>query len=174
MECLRKCRNPYPELDDGQTWFRFPVFDCDWPECPRFFTEKAKLDKHQQSMHGSHELKQFNDACTEGRLDLIRKWRAEAPEQLDIANSAGNNPLQIAAIFDKAEIVSYLIDQGCDIHCANSNGNTPLINAAAKGHLAVVELLLAAGVDPLRKNDEGLKARDVVYDRLSSNQTNCL
>ncbi|KJX95369.1 ankyrin like protein [Zymoseptoria brevis] len=104
------------------------------------------------------------EACEDGDLDLVKEWRKKDPEQLELAEFAGNKPLQIAALNGNVEVVDYLIDQGCQIDCANVDKDTPLIDAAENGHVDVVHSLLKAGVDPLRQNLKGQQALDVVTD----------
>jgi hypothetical protein len=104
------------------------------------------------------------EACDTNDLDAVKEWREKDPDQLEIAEYAGNKPLQIAALRGNEEIVAYLIDQGCQIDCANADKDTPLIDAAENGHLDVVQILLKAGVDPLRQNLKGQQALDVVTD----------
>ncbi|KAK4634345.1 hypothetical protein CLAFUW4_01793 [Fulvia fulva] len=104
------------------------------------------------------------EACEANDLDLVKEWREKDPDQLELAEFAGNKPLQIAALNGNVEVVDYLIDQGCQIDCANVDKDTPLIDAAENGHLDVVNSLLRAGVDPLRQNLKGQQALDVVTD----------
>ncbi|KAK3660009.1 hypothetical protein LTR56_000935 [Elasticomyces elasticus] len=104
------------------------------------------------------------EACEANDLDLVKEWREKDPDQLEIPNHAQNKPLQIAAVNGNAEIVEYLIEQGCQIECANVDKDTPLIDAAENGYLDVVKILLQAGVDPLRQNLKGQQALDVVTD----------
>ncbi|CAK1355626.1 unnamed protein product [Cercospora beticola] len=104
------------------------------------------------------------EACEAGELDQVKEWRNRDPDQLELAEFAGNKPLQIAALNGNVEVVDYLIDQGCQIDCANVDKDTPLIDAAENGHLDVVHSLLRAGVDPLRQNLKGQQALDVVTD----------
>jgi len=104
------------------------------------------------------------EACEAGDVDLVREWRQKDPEQLEVAEFAGNKPLQIAALKGNVDVVDYLIAQGCQIDCANVDKDTPLIDAAENGHLDVVNSLLNAGVDPLRQNLKGQQALDVVTD----------
>lgn len=106
------------------------------------------------------------EACENGDLDLVKDWREKDPDQLELAEFAGNKPLQIAALNGNVEVVDYLIDQGCQIDCANVDKDTPLIDAAENGHLDVVNSLLNAGVDPLRQNLKGQQALDVVTDEV--------
>ncbi|KAK4548640.1 hypothetical protein LTR36_009551 [Oleoguttula mirabilis] len=102
------------------------------------------------------------EACEIADLDAVREWREKDPDQLELAEFAGNKPLQIAALNGNDEVVSYLIEQGCQIDCANVDKDTPLIDAAENGHLEVVRILLSAGVDPMRQNLKGQQALDVV------------
>lgn len=104
------------------------------------------------------------EACEAGDLDLVKEWREKDPDQLEIAEFAGNKPLQIAAINGNAEVVSYLIAEGCRIDCENEERDTPLLDAAENGHANVVDILLEAGVDPLRQNRKGQQALDVIND----------
>lgn len=104
------------------------------------------------------------EACESNNLQQVKQWREKDPDQLEIADNAQNKPLQIAAIRGFAEIVEYLIDQGCQIDCANVDKDTPLIDAAENGYLEVVQILLRAGVDPLRQNLRGQQALDVIPD----------
>ncbi|EMD00540.1 hypothetical protein BAUCODRAFT_172865 [Baudoinia panamericana UAMH 10762] len=104
------------------------------------------------------------EACESADMDAIKEWMEKDPDQLELAEFAGNKPLQIAALNGNVEVVDYLIKQGCKIDCANVDKDTPLIDAAENGHLAVVEKLLDAGVDPLRQNLKGQQALDVVTD----------
>ncbi|KAF2158898.1 hypothetical protein M409DRAFT_61245 [Zasmidium cellare ATCC 36951] len=106
------------------------------------------------------------EACENGDLDLVKDWCEKDPDQLELAEFAGNKPLQIAALNGNVEVVDYLIDQGCQIDCANVDKDTPLIDAAENGHLEVVNSLLNAGVDPLRQNLKGQQALDVVTDEV--------
>ncbi|KAF2773009.1 hypothetical protein EJ03DRAFT_324061 [Teratosphaeria nubilosa] len=104
------------------------------------------------------------EACENDDLEQVKEWRERDPDQLELAEFAGNKPLQIAALKGNAEIVAYLIDQGCQIDCANVDKDTPLIDASENGHLEIVRMLLSAGVDPLRQNLKGQQALDVVTD----------
>ncbi|GAB7365493.1 hypothetical protein MBLNU230_g6566t1 [Neophaeotheca triangularis] len=104
------------------------------------------------------------EACESGDIDLVKEWRQRDPEQLELAEFAGNTPLQIAALNGNADVVEYLISEGCKIDSANVDKDTPLIDAAENGHIETVEILLKAGVDPLRQNLKGQQALDVVND----------
>lgn len=105
------------------------------------------------------------EACENGDLESVKEWRAKDPEQLEQREFAGNTPLQVASLNGYPEIVSYLLEQGCNAYCANADKDTPLIDAVENGHLEVVRILLKAGVNPLRCNLKGQQALDVVTDQ---------
>ncbi|TIA29819.1 ankyrin [Aureobasidium pullulans] len=102
------------------------------------------------------------EACENGDLDGVKEWRAKDPEQLEQREFAGNTPLQVASLNGYPEIVSYLLEQGCNPHCANADKDTPLIDAVENGHLDVVQILLKAGINPLHCNLKGQQALDVI------------
>ncbi|KAG9917477.1 ankyrin, partial [Aureobasidium melanogenum] len=102
------------------------------------------------------------EACENGDLDGVKEWREKDPEQLEQREFAGNTPLQVASLNGYPEIVSYLLEQGCNPHCANADKDTPLIDAVENGHLDVVQILLKAGINPLHCNLKGQQALDVI------------
>ncbi|KAF2224278.1 hypothetical protein BDZ85DRAFT_99625 [Elsinoe ampelina] len=102
------------------------------------------------------------EACETGDLDLVKEWREKDPEQLEHPEFAGNTPLQVAALNGNTEIVKYLLEEKCNIHCSNSDKDTPLIDAVENEHPDVVKLLLEAGVNPLKQNVKGQQALDLV------------
>ncbi|KAI5268981.1 ankyrin [Aureobasidium subglaciale] len=102
------------------------------------------------------------EACENGDLDGVKEWRQKDPEQLEQREFAGNTPLQVASLNGYPEIVSYLLEQGCNPHCANADKDTPLIDAVENGHLDVVQILLKAGINPLHCNLKGQQALDVI------------
>ncbi|KAI4762579.1 ankyrin [Aureobasidium sp. EXF-3400] len=102
------------------------------------------------------------EACENGDLDGVKEWRVKDPEQLEQREFAGNTPLQVASLNGYPEIVSYLLEQGCNPHCANADKDTPLIDAVENGHLDVVQILLKAGINPLHCNLKGQQALDVI------------
>lgn len=95
------------------------------------------------------------DACEEGDLEKVKKFLAEKPSDLDVADAAGNTPLQCASLNGHDEVVKILLNAGCNIHCVNDSKDSPLLDAVENGHLEVVKLLLAAGVNPKIRNAEG-------------------
>lgn len=95
------------------------------------------------------------DACEDGDITKARRLLQEKPEDLDVADAAGNTPLQCASLNGHEDVVKMLIEAGCNIHCVNDRKDSPLLDAVENGHLEVVKLLLAAGVNPKIRNEEG-------------------
>jgi len=71
-------------------------------------------------------------------------------------------PLNWAAYFDEAEILTLLIDKGVGLNEVDSDGNSALMIAAMNGHIKSAELLMTAGSDPKLINKEGKSALDLV------------
>ncbi|KAI9758355.1 MAG: hypothetical protein M4579_003094 [Chaenotheca gracillima] len=110
-----------------------------------------------------------------GRTSLARLCAAEVPpphelearllghpEEINVADYAGNTPVQTASLEGKDKIVKRLIEAGCDVNCKNNDKDTPLIDAVENGHLGVVKLLLRAGADPRQGNVNGEEPLDLL------------
>ncbi len=123
----------------------------------------AKMGPHKKHLdaHGQTFLAR---ACARGEVDLAKQRLQERPEDLNVADFAGNTPLQIAAINGYGEIVKFLIDAGCNLDCVNYDRDTPLLDAVDNGHLEVVKLLLDAGVNPRKANVNGEEPLDRVNE----------
>ena len=101
-------------------------------------------------------------ACAIDEVGPVEAILAERPEDLDIADNAGNTPLQIASLEGHADVVRVLLNARCDVYCKNSDNDTPLIDAVENGHLDVVKLLLHAGSDPRQTNATGEEPLDLL------------
>ncbi|KAL0931733.1 uncharacterized protein CTRU02_212686 [Colletotrichum truncatum] len=127
----------------------------------------AKIAPHKKHLdaHGQTFLAR---ACARGEYDIAKQRLGERPEDLNVADYAGNTPLQIAAINGYEDIVKLLIDAGCNLDCVNYDKDTPLLDAVDNGHLGVVKLLLNAGVNPRKANVSGEEPLDRVSDDLDN------
>ena len=103
-------------------------------------------------------------ACARGEYEVVQMELFERPEDLNVADYAGNTPLQIAAINGYEDIVKLLVDAGCRLDCVNYFEDTPLLDAIDNGHLGVVKLLLDAGVNPRKANIFGEEPIDHVTE----------
>ncbi|KAM0562178.1 hypothetical protein ACHAPJ_002623 [Fusarium lateritium] len=122
----------------------------------RMAPHKKHLDAHGQTF--------LARACARGEYEGAKTRLTERPEDLNVADYAGNTPLQIAAINGCEDIVKLLIDAGCNLDCVNYDKDTPLLDAVDNGHLGVVKLLLEAGVNPRKANVNGEEPVDRVSD----------
>lgn len=123
----------------------------------------AKMVPHKKHLdaHGQTFLAR---ACARGEYDVAKTRLQDRPEDINVADFAGNTPLQIAALNGFEDIVKLLIDAGCSLDCVNYDKDTPLLDAVDNGHLGVVKLLLAAGVNPRKPNAYGQEPLDRVSD----------
>lgn len=130
-------------------------------------TSPAKTATHKKHLdaHGQTYLAR---ACARGELDLVKQRLEERPADLNVADFAGNTPLQIAALNGYGEIVKFLIDVGCNLDCVNHDKDTPLLDAVDNGHLDVVRLLLDAGVNPRKANVNGEEPLDRATDDIDN------
>ncbi len=67
----------------------------------------------------------------------------------------GDYPLNIAAVYGPAEMVTLLLDAGADIEMPDRNGLHPLHNAAVSGRKDIVALLLKRGAVVNSKDKQG-------------------
>lgn len=127
----------------------------------------AKVAPHKKHLdaHGQTFLAR---ACARGEYDQAKQRLSERPEDLNVADYAGNTPLQIAAINGCEDIVELLINAGCNLECVNYDKDTPLLDAVDNGHLGVVKLLLDAGVNPRKANVHGEEPLDRVNDEFDN------
>ncbi|RMJ06521.1 hypothetical protein CDV36_013882 [Fusarium kuroshium] len=123
----------------------------------RMAPHKKHLDAHGQTF--------LARACAKGDYEGAKTRLLERPEDLNVADYAGNTPLQIAAINGCEDIVKLLIEAGCNLDCVNYDKDTPLLDAVDNGHLQVVKLLLDAGVNPRKANVNGEEPVDRVSEK---------
>jgi ankyrin repeat protein len=127
----------------------------------------AKMAPHKKHLdaHGQTFLAR---ACAKGEYDIAKQRLQERPEDINVADYAGNTPLQIAALNGYDDIVRLLVDAGCNLDCVNNDKDTPLLDAVENGHLDVVKILLDAGVNPRKANAYGQEPIDRVNDELDN------
>ncbi|OKL60332.1 hypothetical protein UA08_04197 [Talaromyces atroroseus] len=120
---------------------------------------KAATHKKQRDQNGRTRLAR---ACAAQEYEVAMARHSERPEDLNVADNAGNTPLQIASLEGCAPIVKFLLEAGCEIDTKNIDKDTPLIDAVENGHLEVIKLLLDAGANPRLVNAEGDEPYDLV------------
>ncbi|EAQ90960.1 hypothetical protein CHGG_02895 [Chaetomium globosum CBS 148.51] len=125
----------------------------------------AKMAPHKKHLdaHGQTFLAR---ACAKGEYDTAKLRLQDRPDDINVADYAGNTPLQIAALNGYDDIVKLLVEAGCNLDCVNNDKDTPLLDAVENGHLDVVKILLDAGVNPRKANAYGQEPIDRVNDEL--------
>ncbi|CBJ28413.1 ankyrin repeat protein [Ectocarpus siliculosus] len=88
---------------------------------------------------------------TEGRADY------EA-----VTEDHGSTPLHVAAISGFDEVLTVLLDVGCDVESADSGGWTPLHCACAAARASCVNTLIMRGADPSAITPEGKRAASLI------------
>ena len=79
---------------------------------------------------------------------------------VNIHDSRGVTPLQLAVTLGFAEGVELLVSQRARVDEPNSEGETPLISAVHRRDIELMRVLLKAGADPDRADNSGRSARD--------------
>lgn len=104
-------------------------------------------------------------AASADDFEAAKQRLQERPEDLDVADNAGNTPLQIAALEGFVDIVKYLLEHDCEVNTRNIDKDTPLIDAVENVHVEVVRLLLEYGADPRLANAKGQEPAELVEDK---------
>ena len=79
---------------------------------------------------------------------------------VDLRDSRGTTPLQLAVNLGFQEGVNLLIANKARLDEPNAAGETPLISAVHRRDIAIMRQLLKAGSDPERADNSGRSARD--------------
>ena len=123
----------------------------------------SKVSKTNKDRSGRTRLAR---ACASGVAEDVEKWLKERSEDINVADFAGNTPLQVASLEGYADIVKLLLDAGCSTDSKNVDGDTPLIDAVENGHLEVVRMLLDAGADPTQRSQSGKEPIELVNSEM--------
>ena len=73
--------------------------------------------------------------------------------EINVRDTDGLTPLQMAAIYGSEDVVNSLIGSGADVNAVDSSGNTPLHWAAHKGHQGLVATLRKVANTALRDHN---------------------
>ncbi|KAL9111429.1 MAG: hypothetical protein Q9227_004106 [Pyrenula ochraceoflavens] len=101
-------------------------------------------------------------ACANDELEQARAYYDERPTDLNLADNAGNTPLQIASLSGFTNIVRFLLSKGCEVDTKNIDNDTPLIDAVENCHVDVIKLLLNSGANPRLGNGKGDEPSELV------------
>ncbi|XP_062513241.1 uncharacterized protein LOC134189024 isoform X2 [Corticium candelabrum] len=106
------------------------------------------------------------NAALEGELDLVKEC-IEKVEDSSKCNEYGVTALHNAVCSERKEVVSYLIDVGCEVNASEVEGWTPLHLAAASLNLEIIRILIQNGASVFATTADGDSPLDVAVDELS-------
>ncbi|XP_026809344.1 transient receptor potential cation channel subfamily A member 1 isoform X2 [Rhopalosiphum maidis] len=90
-------------------------------------------------------------ACAQGAIDIVRLMFGLQPDEkaqcLCSCDVQKMTPLHCAAMFDRSEIVQYLIEEGADINALDKESRSPLLLAASRSGWRTVASLIRLGAD---------------------------
>lgn len=86
-------------------------------------------------------------AAAYGDFDALKQLTEGKPELLHQPDEQGYYAVQWAALNNRVAVLSYLIDQGCDVNAADQTGQTALHWCAVRGSVSALETLLREGAN---------------------------
>jgi len=103
-------------------------------------------------------------AVNNGDLNDLKKAVHKDTQLSALVDSTGNSLLHFAAALSDTALVSYLVQNRCDVNSRSNSAETPLHIAAEKGRLEVVELLLDKGAEINDRNGSGSTPYNLAAD----------
>ncbi|XP_060065017.1 ankyrin-1-like [Ylistrum balloti] len=106
-------------------------------------------------------LSLFLCTCLSGERAAIQYMLKQGAD-INSTSEDGDTPLYLAtfgilnAATPDLEVITDLIEAGCDVNKANLRGYTPLHRAASKGSVPVIKCLLLYGADPYQASKAGV------------------
>lgn len=86
-------------------------------------------------------------AAAYGDFETLKCLTSGRPELLHEPDEQGYYAVQWAALNNRVAVLSYLLDQGCDVNAADNTGQTALHWSAVRGSTSALETLLRAGAN---------------------------
>ena len=103
-------------------------------------------------------MNQIFEYIKSGTLDDIVKLIRNTPSAKDAKDERGFPAIVLAAYSNRSDIVSMLIEAGCDVNQLDAARNTALMGVAFKGYVQIAEELIAAKSDIDHQNVQGATA----------------
>jgi len=86
----------------------------------------------------------MNAAAKGDNLEMLKKFAAEAKDNVDLSDYDNRTPLQVAAGEGNTEIVKFLISKGANVNLKDRSGNTALVEAVNGKHDETAQVLFDA------------------------------
>ncbi|KAG8311698.1 Transient receptor putative cation channel sub A member 1 [Homalodisca vitripennis] len=106
----------------------------------------AKISTQQHDLSTPVHL-----ACAQGAIDIVKLMFGLQPTEKSLSLASCDiqkmTPLHCAAMFDRVEIVHFLIQEGADINPLDKERRSPLLLAASRGGWRTVLALIRLGAD---------------------------
>jgi hypothetical protein len=102
------------------------------------------------------------NAAVRGETDKVEHHLSQGTHVDQLHPVWGTPALTIAALHDRLEVVSLLLDKGADVNRTSRDGGTALHAAAFLGRETVVKLLLEKGADAYLRNQNGQTAQETM------------
>lgn len=112
----------------------------------------------QPSFHTCLEIRNYEGlsplhlAVLQGHIELARMLLDAGADINAMDIKSGQSPLMHAVENNKAGMVHFLIENGCEVNSQSYSGNTALHSACGRGQVDTVRLLLKSGADSSLKN----------------------
>ena len=94
-------------------------------------------------------------AAAEGDLKAVKEHLAQGVDINAKEDKLDITALSLAALYDHAEIVAFLVQKGADVNARGDDGGTALHAAAFLGQYEVAKLLVQKGADVNAKKEDG-------------------
>lgn len=86
-------------------------------------------------------------AAAYGDFETLRELSKSDPGLINQPDEQGYFAVQWAALNNRVAVLTYLIENGCNVNAADHTGQTALHWTAVRGSLAAAETILRAGAD---------------------------
>lgn len=102
--------------------------------------------------------------CTDEEIVVFLKKYLNCGLRLDIKDIDGQTMLHLSAIYDRYEVVSFLLENGAKINVTDNANRTPLMCSAIQKNPRITELLLKYNPDTSIEDDDQKTFYDLVNE----------
>jgi len=114
-----------------------------------------------------NDKKDIFEAISNGTIEDVRYFIEKKKVGFNIKSDQEATPLYTAAVFNKTEVVKYLITAGANVNEKDGGGGTPLHEAVGHGNIELVKWLVSKGAD---LNAKAMDGKVAVLDMAKSEE----